>query len=96
MAENKTPQNRRSNYCRVYQPRGGRKYFGALVLGMMKNGKLQYVGHTGSGFNEQAIERTVEKLTPIITEQSPFEEKSKNQYACYLGKTKICLRSEVY
>lgn len=32
-------------------PRGGRKYFGALVLGSFVNGKLTYIGHTGSGFD---------------------------------------------
>ncbi len=59
------------------QPRGGRKYFGSLVLGMMKGGRLHYVGHTGSGFNEQLLSDLHNKLLPLQQEQSPFEEKVK-------------------
>jgi bifunctional non-homologous end joining protein LigD len=58
-------------------PRGGRKYFGALVLGMMKDDKLSYVGHTGSGFNEQLLRELSAKLKPLVRDQSPFDEKVK-------------------
>lgn len=58
-------------------PRGGRKYFGALVLGMMKEGKLTYVGHTGSGFNDQLLKNLSAKLQPLIREASPFNERVK-------------------
>lgn len=58
-------------------PRGGRKYFGALVLGSFIDGKLKYIGHTGSGFNTDLLKEISAKLQPIITQQSPFAEKVK-------------------
>ena len=58
-------------------PRGGRKYFGALVLGTIINGKLTYAGHTGSGFNEKLLKEIYAKLQPLITEKSPFIERVK-------------------
>ena len=58
-------------------PRGGRKHFGALVLGMMSEGKLVYVGHSGSGFTEQSLKELYEKLKPLVQEDSPFDERVK-------------------
>lgn len=58
-------------------PRGGRKYFGALVLGSFVNGKLTYVGHTGSGFDSNLLKDLSAKLEPIITDKSPFLERVK-------------------
>ena len=77
-------------------PRGGRKYFGALVLGIKKDGKLLYAGHTGSGFNEQSLKELYDKLVPIVQTESPFSEKVKTnmpvtwvapQYVCELKFT---------
>jgi bifunctional non-homologous end joining protein LigD len=56
------------------RPRGSRKYFGALVLGKYKNGKLQYIGHTGTGFNEENIKDVYTQMQSLITEESPFSE----------------------
>ena len=50
--------------CGFTAPRGGRKYFGALVLGVMNNDKLNYIGHTGSGFDEQLLKELWSKLEP--------------------------------
>ena len=58
-------------------PRGGRKYFGALVLGTFINGKLTYAGHTGSGFDTGLLKEVSAKLQPLIVEKSPFEERVK-------------------
>lgn len=77
-------------------PRGGRKYFGALVLGIKKDGNLLYAGHTGSGFNEQSLKELFNKLEPIIQQESPFNERVKTnmpvtwvapQYVCELKFT---------
>ena len=77
-------------------PRGGRKYFGALVLGIKKDGKLLYAGHTGSGFNENSLKELYEKLLPIVQTESPFDERVKTnmpvtwvnpQYVCELKFT---------
>jgi len=58
-------------------PRGGRKYFGALVLGTFVNGKLTYIGHTGSGFDSALLKELSAKLEPLITDKSPFTERVK-------------------
>ncbi len=58
-------------------PRGGRKYFGALVLGAFVSGKLTYIGHTGSGFNTELLKEISAKLAPLIISKSPFDERVK-------------------
>ncbi len=54
------------------QPRGSRKKFGALVLGVYKNDELVYIGHTGGGFNEQSLKQVYTQLKPLVQKQSPF------------------------
>ncbi len=46
------------------ESRGSRSHFGALVLGVYEKNKLIYVGHTGSGFNEQSLATIHKKLKP--------------------------------
>jgi bifunctional non-homologous end joining protein LigD len=60
--------------CGFTEPGGSRKYFGALVLGIMKGNKLVYAGHTGSGFNDRDLKEISKKLKPLIQKQSPFKE----------------------
>ncbi|MEO6453675.1 MAG: DNA ligase D [Ginsengibacter sp.] len=59
------------------QAGGSRKYFGALVLGIREGDKLKYIGHTGSGFNQQSLAEMYEMLQPLVQEESPFDEKVK-------------------
>jgi bifunctional non-homologous end joining protein LigD len=58
-------------------PAGSRKYFGALVLAMLKDGKLIYSGHTGTGFNQKLLKDIFEALQPLVQTASPFEKKIK-------------------
>jgi len=37
------------------KPRGSREYFGALVVGLYRDGKLEYVGNIGGGFNRKSL-----------------------------------------
>lgn len=57
------------------EPRGGRKYFGALVLGVYKNGRFVYVGHTGTGFNDRSLKAVYDQMQPLKTDESPFDVK---------------------
>jgi len=57
--------------------RGGRKYFGALVLGVYENGRFIYIGHTGGGFTEKSLAEVTHKLLPLIQQKSPFHEVPK-------------------
>lgn len=59
------------------QPKGSRKKFGALLIGVYKNNKLHYAGHVGGGFTQKLLEDVYEKLDPLIRETSPFVEKIK-------------------
>ena len=59
------------------KPRGGRKYFGALVMGEKVKGKLIYIGHTGGGFNEKKLKEIYELLEPLKQEESPFKDVPK-------------------
>lgn len=56
-------------------PRASRKYFGALVLGVYERGKLNYIGHTGTGFTEKLLKEIYEALKPLVTSSPPFSEK---------------------
>jgi len=55
-------------------PEGTRKYFGALLLGLYKNGDLIHVGRTGGGFDDRALEEAYKALQPLVTKKCPFKE----------------------
>jgi len=53
-------------------PGGGRKYFGALALGVYERGKLVYTGRVGTGFTE----KTLKDVYGLLSER----ERSKTAY----------------
>jgi bifunctional non-homologous end joining protein LigD len=57
------------------EPRGGRKYFGSLVLGVFEGDELIYIGHSGGGFGEENLKGIYERLQPIIQERCPLRKK---------------------
>ncbi len=60
------------------EPRQTRAYFGALLLGVYDDdGRLQYVGHTGTGFNERELARVHALLSRRETRESPFAARIK-------------------
>jgi bifunctional non-homologous end joining protein LigD len=56
---------------------GSRARLGALVLGVVQEGGLQWAGNVGSGFTEAEIDRLLEKLRPIQSENTPLDEVPK-------------------
>jgi bifunctional non-homologous end joining protein LigD len=54
------------------EPRGTRSAFGALLLGVYDDGGLDYVGHTGTGFDEKELRRVAALMKPLETSESPF------------------------
>jgi len=55
------------------KPRGSRKEFGALVLGVYdENNNFIYIGHAGGGFNEEGLTYMKKKLEKLVQEESPF------------------------
>nr|MBA2250660.1 DNA ligase D [Chitinophagaceae bacterium] len=71
------------------EPAGSRKYFGALVLGIINQDKLIYIGHTGSGFNQQSLKEMWELLQPLVQKNSPFREKIKTNMPVTWVKPKL-------
>ena len=55
-------------------PRGGRKYFGSLVLGVYENEALVYIGHSGGGLADKELAVVHSKLEKLIVETSPFKD----------------------
>ncbi len=55
------------------EPRGTRKGIGALLLGVYENGKLRYVGKTGTGFSHQSLLDMHAKLSAIEVDEAPFD-----------------------
>jgi bifunctional non-homologous end joining protein LigD len=60
------------------EPSGGRKFFGALVLGVFKGEELIYIGHTGGGFRAEDLKKIYERLQPLIQKECPFKVKSRS------------------
>ena len=60
------------------EPRGARKYLGSLVLGAYDKGSLVYIGHSGGGFDAQALKTMYEKLSPLARKTCPFKTEPPN------------------
>ena len=54
------------------EPRRSRRHFGALVLGVYRDGKLIHVGNAGSGFTQASQREVWEKLKPLSIDRNPF------------------------
>jgi len=54
-------------------PRGGRKHFGTLVLGVYDGDEFICIGHAGGGFEAKELAEIRAKLEPMIQEECPFK-----------------------
>jgi bifunctional non-homologous end joining protein LigD len=61
--------------CGFSEPKGSRKYFGALVLGVYEKGELVHIGMSGGGFDQQSLKDIYGKLQPLVQKSSPFTKK---------------------
>jgi bifunctional non-homologous end joining protein LigD len=84
----KTHLRQEAIICGFTEPRGSRKYIGALILGIYKRGKLTYVGHAGGGGNPQLLKELRQKLEKIEVKQSPFSQKIKPNAPVHWSKPK--------
>jgi bifunctional non-homologous end joining protein LigD len=57
--------------------RGSRARLGALLLGVYADGELAYIGHTGTGFNGQALQDVRKRLEPLLQDACPFKRRPK-------------------
>jgi bifunctional non-homologous end joining protein LigD len=57
------------------EPRGSRAHFGALLLGVWEDGALEYIGHTGTGFNGAELDRLARRLAQRASPHCPFRSR---------------------
>jgi bifunctional non-homologous end joining protein LigD len=67
------------------EPSGSREYFGALLLGSYKNGKLQYVGKVGTGFNRDVLASLHRKFQSLKRKQPPVQNLPPIRNATFLS-----------
>jgi bifunctional non-homologous end joining protein LigD len=60
--------------CGFTEPRGGRKHFGALVLGLYDGDRLVCIGNVGSGFTAHSLAAVRARLEPLQQAKAPFEK----------------------
>ncbi|HEY4206371.1 MAG TPA: DNA ligase, partial [Puia sp.] len=73
------------------QPRRSRKYFGAIILGKYAGKKLVYIGHSGSGFDDEDLRELNRRFQPLTTDRCPFEKAPHtNQPAVWLRPELVC------
>jgi bifunctional non-homologous end joining protein LigD len=55
-------------------PRAGRQYFGSLLLGLYDEKILRFIGHVGTGFASDTLERIHRALANLAAKRTPFAE----------------------
>lgn len=58
--------------CGYTRPNGGRKGFGALLLGAWHDGELIYTGRVGTGFSQNLLLALFERLRELASDFCPF------------------------
>jgi bifunctional non-homologous end joining protein LigD len=54
-------------------PKGSRQELGALLLGYFEDGRLEYAGKVGTGFDRETLADLAAKLRPLRRKSPPFE-----------------------
>jgi bifunctional non-homologous end joining protein LigD len=87
----KTQQTQEAVIAGFTEPRGRRKHFGALVLGVFHGNELVYIGHSGGGFTTKVLQGIHQKLEPLIQNQCPFPMEPKtNTPATWVKPELVC------
>ena len=71
------------------EPRGSRKGFGALLLGVYEGEKLVYSGHVGTGFDAKLLAGITKELQANASETSPFAVTPKTNTPAHFVKPKL-------
>jgi bifunctional non-homologous end joining protein LigD len=56
------------------EPRGSRSHFGALHVGVYRDGELVHAGKVGTGFNEEVLRQVHARLKKLRRADSPFSD----------------------
>lgn len=77
--------------CGFTKPRGGRKGFGSLILGVFKGKTLRFAGHVGTGFDENTLKELKAKLSRLKQKKSPFKKTPQtNEEVTWVKPQMIC------
>lgn len=71
------------------EPRGSRKGFGSLLLGLYEGKKLHYVGHAGTGFDTKVLAAMTKRMQALETGKSPFAGPVKANTPAHWIKPKL-------
>lgn len=55
-------------------PRGSRTHFGSLLLGLYQGKALRFVGHAGTGMDEEMRDLLMKKLRELENDKCPFDK----------------------
>jgi bifunctional non-homologous end joining protein LigD len=73
-------------------PRGGRAYFGSLLLGLYEDEKLRFIGHVGSGFDAQGQEAIAADLKRLAVGKCPFDKVPETNEKAFWAKPELVAR----
>ncbi len=85
----KTHQRQEAVIAGFTEPRGSRKHFGALVLGVYEKGELVYIGHTGGGFDKEKLDLVYKKMKPLMQKEPAFKNPPKTNMPVTWIKPKL-------
>jgi bifunctional non-homologous end joining protein LigD len=73
------------------EPRGGRQYFGTLVLGVYDHGQLIFAGHSGGGFSDADLQDLHHRLLKLEVKACPITPEPKtNEPAHWVKPELVC------
>ena len=72
------------------EPRGSRKHFGSLVLGVYDKGKLVYVGHSGGGFSGEMLASLHARMMKLRTDEKPFADVPHEDKTTWIRPRLVC------
>jgi bifunctional non-homologous end joining protein LigD len=73
------------------EPKGGRRYFGSLVLGAYEDGELVHIGHSGGGFGSKGLKQIRDQLDPLVQKACPFKtEPETNAPVTWVKPQLVC------
>ena len=76
------------------EPRGGREFFGALLLGLYEGKKLRFVGSVGSGFTRKGQKAIYEQLKRIEVKSCPFAAVPETKERVYWTQPQLVAQVE--
>jgi bifunctional non-homologous end joining protein LigD len=65
-------------------PRGSRSHFGSLLLGAWADGRLQYAGKVGTGFDARILEDLMRRFRSLARPTSPFATAPRERSVTWL------------